>query len=107
MKPSPTQLGVLVELANHGGVIERWPGGFWTWPDCAYRSTAFGKVPTWHAGTATVRAMTRAGWLEADPETRAALRYGGPVGDAPRRLTPAGLAAVPKTPVEEPPKRGA
>lgn len=88
MRPSPTQLGVLIELYATGGRLERWPGGFWTTPGRESRDLGAGRIPNWSVGTNTVRAMTKAGWLEAEP--------GHPEWCAPRRLTEAGLALVPR-----------
>ena len=62
---SSTQLEVILKLTEPGspGVLERWPGGFWTVPGAAFEHRGGYDVPAWHTGTQTVRSMERHGLL--------------------------------------------
>lgn len=59
---SETQLEVILALTEPGapGVLERWPGGFWTMPGMATDERG---VPAWWVGAQTVHAMDRRGLL--------------------------------------------
>lgn len=46
-----------------GGRIERWPGGFWTIPGTAVKSSVPYQVPEWHAATTTVKALAARGLI--------------------------------------------
>jgi len=64
---STTQHEAVLMLSRNGGRIERWPGGFWTYPGCV-SSTAKGpgwtyRVPVWWVPTQTVRSLLRKGLL--------------------------------------------
>jgi hypothetical protein len=61
-KPSPAQLEVILKLTEPGepGVLERWPGGFWTTPGMERESHGW---PVWSVTVQTVRAMERLGLL--------------------------------------------
>lgn len=56
---SPTMTDMLEEIAAHGGIVERRPGGYWTWPGCA----SSGGVPITYWGTTTVQALVDRGRL--------------------------------------------
>jgi hypothetical protein len=60
--PSLTQLEVIEKLTEAGsdGVLERWPGGFWTTPGMERESHGW---PVWSVTVQTVRAMERLGLL--------------------------------------------
>ena len=40
---------------EHGGKLERLPGGFWTYSGCERRPND--GIPNWHVGTTTVQAL--------------------------------------------------
>lgn len=66
-KPTEAQRDVLRNMAEHGGRIERWPGGFWTTPGMRYdlarhRGDEY-HSPHWSTTVHTVNAMERKGWL--------------------------------------------
>lgn len=52
-----------VALARGRGELEKWRGGYWTYPDCEVVSH-MGKiaVPAWHAPAITVHALVRNGF---------------------------------------------
>ena len=48
------------KAAEHGGKLERMPGGFWI-----YRGAKLnGGVPEWYVGTSTVQALVKRGAME-------------------------------------------
>jgi len=59
---SPTMQAALNVVRNHGGRLERWPGGFWTYHGCL-RQPHTG-YPTWSIGTTTVQALVKRGALQ-------------------------------------------
>lgn len=62
--PTKTQTKALGVLREHG-TLERWPGGFWTYPSCPVDHVTNGcDIPSWYVTTHTVQAMERRGWLE-------------------------------------------
>jgi hypothetical protein len=58
-KLSATMAAAVVEIIDHGGKIEAWRGGWWTYPGCPVERTTYDgyRVPTWSIGTTTVRAL--------------------------------------------------
>ncbi len=48
-----------LEKARSYGALERWPGGYWSHPGCAFNS---GK-PAWRCTTGTVKALMQRGLL--------------------------------------------
>jgi len=50
---SPTMKSALHEIYSHGGIVERRPGGYWTWPQCLSN----GGVPITYFGTSTIEAL--------------------------------------------------
>lgn len=69
-KLSPTMKDALAEGLAHGGVLERWRGGWWTYPGCPVKKrTADGyDVPEWSCGVDTLRALGLRGHATFDPE---------------------------------------
>lgn len=57
---SPTMKTALHEIYSHGGIVERRPGGYWTWPQCLSN----GGVPINYFGTSTIEALVARGKLE-------------------------------------------
>ena len=57
---SQTMLEALAEIEAHGGIAERWPGGFWTYPDCPRDTRGY---PSWSVGATTIKALTVRGKL--------------------------------------------
>jgi len=57
---SPTMKTALHEIYSHGGIVERRPGGYWTWPQCLSN----GGVPLAYYGTTTIEALVARGKLE-------------------------------------------
>ena len=51
---------VLDVATKHGGILERWPGGYWSYPGV---KTKFGS-PNWWTGTSTIHALVTRGRLE-------------------------------------------
>lgn len=51
---SKTMLAVLAVIRDHGGIIERKPGGFWTYPECPCPG-----IWEWWAGSTTIGALVR------------------------------------------------
>ena len=75
---STTQRELLDRIRSHGGVLERWKSGHWTYPGCPVTGRLkFGNpVPTEHCGWATVSSLVDAGLLHvtASTATRSATR---------------------------------
>lgn len=65
-QPTPHQLEALQKAAADGRRLVRMTGGFWT-VDSLVRSD--GHLPLWAAGTLTVRACERRGWLRRAEST--------------------------------------
>lgn len=67
-RPSPTQQEAIHMISEHGGVIERWKGGFWTYSGCEIRRHVTDgndnyDVPAWSVGSQTVDALVKRGWF--------------------------------------------
>lgn len=76
MKPTPTQLDLILRMLEDGRRIERLPGGFWTTPSTPRADKGAGyAVPAWWVGAGTVNALARAGVLEVS--RRQANGHGG------------------------------
>lgn len=76
-----------LRLALEGDLI-RWPGGFWSrrGEPAEDKGQGIGFVPTRHVGVATIRNLTRRGYLErADLESE---------WRDPRHITPVGREAI-------------
>lgn len=64
MKLSPTMQAALDMARTHGGRLERWPGGFWTYPACPHQVKNLPmpcKVPDQHVGAHTIHALRTRG----------------------------------------------
>lgn len=65
-KLSLVMAGALLTLKEHGA-LERWPGGFWTYPGCDVIGSCPGwggsvlKVPAWHVSAGTIHALVNRG----------------------------------------------
>lgn len=62
MKPKPlsaVMAGVLGDILQHGGVVIRHQGGFWSYPGCPF----YGRTPEWYCGTTTIEALVARGKL--------------------------------------------
>ncbi len=57
---TPTMKDALHQIYCHGGMVERRPGGYWTWPQCLSN----GGVPLTYYGTTTIEALVTRGKLE-------------------------------------------
>lgn len=60
VKLSPTMQGALDVARQHGGRLERWSGGFWTYPGCASQTKNLPMptlVPDWYVSTHTIHAL--------------------------------------------------
>lgn len=79
LKFSQIQQKAIAYLRENGGILERWPGGFWTVPGTPSSRKSFAyvegpgmtpdgpqgqAVPDWYIGTNTVRALEKKGVLE-------------------------------------------
>ena len=69
---SPTMKSAYHEIWTHGGIVERRPGGYWTWPHCL----SSGGVPTTYFGTSTIEALVRRGKLEYTARQESSRRAG-------------------------------
>lgn len=76
-KLSETQKEVVEVIKEHGGVLVRWVGGYWTWEGAKVKEEApmVGRVPEWHCGTSTIRALIDRGLLSVIDTNR----YGDPI----------------------------
>lgn len=63
MKISATMAEALATAHEHGGMLERRAGGFWTYPKCPC-SERRSDVPTWYVAAGTVQALVTRGELE-------------------------------------------
>jgi hypothetical protein len=66
MKITNTQLSVVERMRADGGVLERWPGGFWTTPSSPVEKVDSDgvKVPEWYVEIRTVRALVAKNLVE-------------------------------------------
>jgi hypothetical protein len=56
------EAALVVAKERGGGVLERWAGGFWTYPGCdVQRSTSAYRLPAWYVGANTVQALVSRG----------------------------------------------
>ena len=56
-KPISTTMKCALQVAaKFGGVLERRPGGFWTYPTCGWADSLC-RTPSWHVGTQTVNSL--------------------------------------------------
>ena len=74
LKLTPTQADLVARVRAAGGLIERWPGGFWTTPGCSHRKSGLYKVPDWWVGTGTIKSLVGKGVLTVSREQPA--RFG-------------------------------
>lgn len=58
-KLSATMTAAIAGIIDHGGKIEAWRGGWWTYPGCPVAETTSDgyKVPEWYVATNTVKAL--------------------------------------------------
>ena len=56
---SPEMKRVLDHAIENGGVLVRYPGGYWTHRNCEWAGTA----PAWYVGTTTIEALVKRGRL--------------------------------------------
>jgi hypothetical protein len=56
---SATMAGVLGDIIQHGGVVVRHQGGYWSYPGCPH----FGNHFDWYCGTTTIEALVARGEL--------------------------------------------
>jgi hypothetical protein len=57
----------ILKARLHGGILERLPGGFWTYPGCHREQkgsmiTYLG-IPDWWVSTHTIKALVARGWF--------------------------------------------
>lgn len=74
-KLSPTMAHALNKARFLGnGQLERWPGGFWTYPGCPWKQgtgqNARYRIPAWSVSTHTVDALLRRGLVKSIEEQR-------------------------------------
>jgi hypothetical protein len=75
MKLSAVMQTAVNTAKQHGGELELWRGGFWTYPGCPSThavSDFDGKpqpVPSWYVGTTTIHALLRRGAIEFTERT--------------------------------------
>lgn len=68
-KLSKVQLETIEIAKNNGGFLERWQGGFWTYPHAEVKhiNCEHGKdvnVPVWYCGISTVNSLINKNILE-------------------------------------------
>lgn len=65
-KISAVMADALANAHDHGRVLERRAGGFWTWPGCPSITLdkQTGPVPTWYVSTGTVQGLITRGLME-------------------------------------------
>ena len=56
---SAVMAGVLVDIIDHGGIVVRHQGGFWSYPGCTRNN---GRLD-WYCGTTTIEALVARGDL--------------------------------------------
>lgn len=78
-KVSPTMQGALDAAREHGGRLVRWPGGFWTYPDCPTRGGGSWDTdyPTWSVAAGTIKSLLARG-LVREVDWREARGFNGP-----------------------------
>lgn len=55
---SPHMEEAVAHMRQHGGTFVRFPGGYWSWPDCPRRQVGpLLGPPEWHAHTRTIYAL--------------------------------------------------
>jgi hypothetical protein len=69
---SPTMKSTLHEIYSHGGIVERRPGGYWTWPQCPSN----GGVPLVYYGTTTINALVDRGKMKYTAHKESSRRAG-------------------------------
>lgn len=69
----------LDKMKEHGRLV-RWPGGYWTFPNCPSRPTPNGAAPEWWTITQTINGLARRGTIKVVERHP---RFGHPIAYAP------------------------
>lgn len=64
MRLTVQQIEAIHVASDHGGRLERWLGGYWTYPGCPQHKIR--PCPEWYAETYIIGALVRKGLLVYD-----------------------------------------
>ncbi len=78
-KISETMREVLDKMAEHGHLV-RWPGGFWTYPNCpTTRKVDNHLVPDWYVGVQTLKALAKRDMVRLEKGAHTYAEYAYPI----------------------------